>query len=183
MASLTSKLVIDATVLIDLYNGGLLLKFFELSYKFEFYCPDFVFEGELLDVRFDKSVKEKLPKVGLQVYKFSGEEVQAIFVWHNEHPNLSVADLSAFLLAKKMGAILLSGDKALRRLAESRGIEVHGILWVLELLVDREKILSPQEGKCALQRILQNNSWLPKKECDELLQRWQGFPLDKQHSS
>jgi predicted nucleic acid-binding protein len=82
-----------------------------------------------------------------------------------------VPDLAALLLAQLEEAILLTGDGALRSLAEGNGIEVHGMLWVLEEMI-QEGVLVSARAVRALETMLENGSRLPEAECRACLRRW-----------
>ncbi|MDW7755760.1 MAG: hypothetical protein SCH68_11405 [Brevefilum sp.] len=59
----------------------------------------------------------------------------------------------------------------MRTLAETQAIEVHGVLWLLDVLVDHQIIT--QSGAClALKRMLVHNARLPKKPCNKRLKKW-----------
>jgi hypothetical protein len=48
-------------------------------------------------------------------------------------PHLSIHDGFAFALAEsRRGSIFLTGDGGLRALAVEHGMEVHGVLWVID---------------------------------------------------
>ena len=51
------------------------------------------------------------------------------------------------------------------------GIEVKGILWVLDMIVER-KLLIPQRALNALEAILEAGGRIPSEECGERRQRW-----------
>ena len=82
---------------------------------------------------------------------------------------VSLQDVSVAHLAKRHGGILLSGDKRLRTKSAEAGIEVKGILWVLDMIVER-KLLIPQRALNALEAILE--AGIPSEECGERRQRW-----------
>jgi hypothetical protein len=48
----------------------------------------------------------------------------------------SLIDCFSFSIARSRGCILLTGDAALRRLAEARGVECHGILWAADIMAE-----------------------------------------------
>ena len=84
---------------------------------------------------------------------------------------VSLQDVSVAHLAKRHGGILLSGDKRLRTKSAEAGIEVKGILWVLDMIVER-KLLIPQRALNALEAILEAGGRIPSEECGERRQRW-----------
>ncbi|MEG1740967.1 MAG: hypothetical protein RR250_06550 [Akkermansia sp.] len=54
---------------------------------------------------------------------------------------VSLQDVSVAHLAKKHGGILLSGDKRLRTKSAESGIEIKGILWILDMIVERKLLI------------------------------------------
>ena len=50
-------------------------------------------------------------------------------------------------------------------------IEVHGTLWILDLLIDR-KLLAPRQAMEKLQKLLNTKRRLPRRECQKRLKAW-----------
>ena len=107
-------LVNDANILIDLLKIDLLDSFFKLEY--DFHVTDMVFaeiqEENATDISFflDNGL---LTRQG-----FSFEELLQIQLLEVENSALSIADCSCLYLSRKVTATLLTGDAALRRIAE-----------------------------------------------------------------
>jgi predicted nucleic acid-binding protein len=137
---------------------------FELPYKF--IAPD-VIVAEL-----DDPPVQSLVSLGLQQYRFSGEQVAQVQSLVRKHRGSSPKDLFALVLAKELKGILLTGDRLLRKAAEAEGVTVHGTLWVLDTLITRGIIL-PREAAAALRRMLISGRRLPKQECQTRLKRWE----------
>lgn len=168
MATSLSSCVVDTNILIDLHRGGVLREFFRLPCTI--LAPD-VIVAELLDPS-----GKMLLVLGLQSMDFSGTEVMRVIELSRNHPEVSINDLFAVLLAEMKGALLLTGDKRLRRIAEQEhNLQVHGTLWVLDQLVKR-KLLSPREASSALRKMIQSGSRLPRAECERRFRRWSGLP-------
>lgn len=89
------------------------------------------------------------------------------------HRRPSVNDLFAFVVARAEGAMLLTGDGALRELAESEGMAVHGTLWMLDELV-RRAVVRPEQAADGLERIIKYGRRLPERECRRRIRRWGG---------
>jgi predicted nucleic acid-binding protein len=87
--------------------------------------------------------------------------------------HVSLPDASAYQLAQTLGAILLSGDRTLRNAATKSGVEVRGVLWVLDSLVQK-KLLPAVEAAARLHRLMTGQSFLPPVECAKRLGRWEG---------
>jgi len=127
---------------------------------------------DLVVAELDRPKGDLLVQRGLKAISLSGAEVGEILQLRARHRRLSFADLSALLLARKFSSMLLTGDRRLRKLAKAHGLEVHGILWVLEELV-RRGTLKPARAARALEAIIQGGARLPREECRRLLQKWQ----------
>lgn len=164
MTSSHSKCVADANIWIDLHRGTLLDVAFRLPFRW--FAPDLVI-NEL-----EKTPSgSELVKRGLQSLELSGHEMEMVAQLSVTHRRLSIPDLSALVLAKNQGIMLLTGDGKLRRLAKQEGIECHGILWILDEIV-RLGVLPSQQAAKALQAILDAGSRLPAKQCNRRLAQW-----------
>ncbi len=87
---------------------------------------------------------------------------------------ISPIDLSAMVLAKDLGVLLLTGDGNLREAALEEGIQIHGLLWLVNEMVERNA-LEPQEAIGALQKMLNKGARLPSRECEEYIRRWKSM--------
>ena len=85
------------------------------------------------------------------------------------HP--SDEDLHALLLATERRWGLLTGDRELRQAAEEQGLEVHGVLWVLDELVAKD-LLAMRAAARALKTMLESGSRLPEDECEKRRIQW-----------
>jgi rRNA-processing protein FCF1 len=87
----------------------------------------------------------------------------------------SVADASVLYLAEQEGAILLTGDKALRTAAKNRKVSYHGTYWIMNELV-KHSLLTPTLAIEKLEYLLnltgEKRRFLPRKEAAELLEQW-----------
>ncbi len=80
-------------------------------------------------------------------------------------------DCSVLFLAEKINAILLSGDKALRKAGGDRRIEVRGTLWIFDQLIAK-KLLAPELAAVKMKTLLSLKRFLPKAECEIRLRKW-----------
>ena len=83
----------------------------------------------------DSLVEEDLRGTGITVLSLAPAEVAELMDARSRHRALSVGDAAGLVVARHHGAILLTGDAALREAAEHAHVEVHGTLWVLRELV------------------------------------------------
>lgn len=118
-------LVSDTSVLIDLEQGSLLEASFRLPVRFT--VPDLLYERELKNWR-----GPELMRLGLAVEELDGDAVTCALAYRQRVRALSLPDCFALALARTRSWILLSGDRALRLLAEHEGVECHGVLWVID---------------------------------------------------
>lgn len=80
-------------------------------------------------------------------------------------------DCSVIFLAMKLDAMLISGDKALRKAGRERRIEVHGTLWMFDQLVEAG-IMPGEVAAAKLGHLLTLERYLPKEECQIRVKRW-----------
>jgi len=156
-------LVTDTNIWIDLKNGKVLALIFELPCKF--ITTDFAAD-ELFPTFW-----ASLESLGVEAYGLSPAQITDIYWLNQSHPPVSITDLSCLVLARDLSAILLSGDKPLRKLAEMKAIKVHGVLWLLDTLLDHQ-IISQSQAFLALNRMLAHNARLPNKPCNKRLKKW-----------
>lgn len=132
---------------------------------YEFILPDVII-GELI-----QPPGELLIRLGYAEEGIAGEEFGNIIDLRKKYTAPSTNDLFALLLAKKNSCPLITGDRALRKAAEQERVVAHGLLWLIDAMVN-SKILPGTKAADALKNIIAAGSWLPKKECEERLKRW-----------
>lgn len=163
--------VLDASIIIDICHGSILREAFSLWSSA--ISPDLVVD-EVQEA--DASVLEKL---GLQKHGLTGDQLTALQQEAKSFKGLTHKDVASLLLALERGAVLLTGDDGLRRHAERRGIEVHGILWILDCLVE-SGVLNHGRAATALESICKEGSWLPQEECRKRFDLWETSGDQKQ---
>ena len=88
---------------------------------------------------------------------------------------LSAADVSVLFLPIREKAMLLSGDKPLRKQAKLRLVEVHGTLWIMDQLVHAgllAKRVAAQRLETLLSRTGRERRYLPIAECHSRISKW-----------
>ena len=150
-------LVSDTSVLLDLERGSLLEASFRL--RCEFVVPDLLYEHELRPFG-----GEDLLQRGLRVETLDGAGVTLALKYRRASPALSLPDSFALALAKVNTWTLLTGDAELRRLAESECVACHGLLWLLDRILE-ESAANRYELHAGLQAIsVHPRCRLPKAE-------------------
>lgn len=114
---------------------------------------------------------ERLISGGVGAVRLSGVQVAAVYALAQTNPSISWQDAASLIAAEAMGAILLTGDSRLRSAAIQRGTEVHGTLWLLEMLVDAHS-LDPKLGRDSLHKMLDGGSRFPRRDVERLDRRF-----------
>lgn len=121
-------LISDTSCLIDLRKASLMEAFVQLPY--DLVIPDVLFEQELVNF---SNVEKELLERALRVVSLSGEGVIKVQNVNRDYPALTLNDCFAFVIAQQTpDCILMTGDRNLRNLATSSGVEVHGVLWGID---------------------------------------------------
>ena len=156
-------IVEDTNIIIDLFTTGLLSFCHEL--KLEFHTTRYVV-AEILESRQSAVLIRMINNGQLLIDDFVGEEYERLLKFIDECNgvnNLSEADCSVLLLAKRHECRLLTSDQKLKRKAEEHGIKVNGLLWLTDLLVE-EHILTEETMIYHLNRYLETNPRAPENE-------------------
>ncbi len=148
----------DTNIFIDLWNIGLLERFCELPFSIR--TTDFVV-GELKTQGVRDAVRQLSQDGKITVKTFKSHEYGEIMSLQDK--NLSFQDCTVLYYALSGEYKLLTGDRNLRTVAERRGLEVSGIIYVLDELL-RHGILSRDEYVNKLKALLESNHRLPMKE-------------------
>jgi len=107
----------------------------------------------------------------LKTHDLEPENILELVQLRQIHHQLSVVDLAALLLAKAMGANLVTGDRRLNELAKAQGLPVHGVLWVLDEMVIQH-VLTATQAANALREMLEQGARLPNGECQKRFESW-----------
>ena len=156
-------IVEDTNIIIDLFKTGLLSFCHEL--KLEFHTTRYVV-AEILESTQSAVLIRMINNGQLLIDDFVGEEYERLLKFIDECNgvnNLSEADCSVLLLAKRHECRLLTSDQKLKRKAEEHGVEVNGFLWLTDLLVE-EQIVTEKTMVKHLNRYLETNPRAPENE-------------------
>jgi len=121
---------------------------------------------------FERGRKKGLAQSGLEVHTLPGPLVQRAARYFNQHARLALNDCFALVLAEQIeDCILLTGDGLLRRIAEGKGIEVHGVLWATDEM-EAQGVVSVEVLHNALQLFLNDELvFLPAHETRQRIRR------------
>lgn len=153
-------IISDTNVLIDIEQAELTQAMFNLPYHFA--VPDILFVEELSERHSD------LLSYGLDSCTMSGDQIAEAYKLRQKYPRPSVNDLLALVLAKSEKCQLLTGDRALRDVANMLGVEIHGTIWLVEQMI-LYKNISTEVAYSAFSRMKEFGSRLPWDEVNKMI--------------
>lgn len=110
---------------------------FPFLLKNEYYMSNATFEDEVIS---PENMKSHLLSLGLKLTDVSETEKNVAFAYKKRYSKLSQYDAFALAIAKHRKWVLLTGDRPLRLAAHKENVEVHGVLWICDLLQEQNKI-------------------------------------------
>lgn len=132
MAMSRLKIVVsDSSVVMDLVKVRLIEPVLQLP--FEFMIPDVILAQELLDL--GAYTAKGLLDLGFVQGELDGGDSRQARDYFARNRRLSLNDCFAWRLAEVHKAILMTGDANLRSIATAAKVEVHGILWAVEMML------------------------------------------------
>jgi rRNA-processing protein FCF1 len=159
----------DANVLLDLVNGGILALW--LGAGFENCTTHLVWQE--LTITAQRQYVQTFVEAGLLQLEDIPSDWWGEISKHSEELGISIPDSSVWVLARERRAILLTGDSKLRRHVQRAGVEVRGVLWVLDHLVELGR-LEPAGAANSLTMMISAGAFLPEDECSRRIRRWLG---------
>lgn len=156
-------IISDASVLIDIEHGELTSAMFSLPWQFV--VPDILFVEEL------EEKHGHLIQLGLVSRSMHSDLVSEAYKLRHEYIQTSVNDLLALTLAKHENCWLLTGDKALRKVATTLNVEVHGTLWLVNQMLQQQKI-TVEVARVSFQCMKKSGSRLPWNKVDKMLEEF-----------
>lgn len=166
MSNENNIIVKDACILFDLIDLELLDNFFEMD--FIVLTTQAVLD-EIKDPYQNKIVIKHVDLGNISIDQFGNDGL--IIELYSEHKGLSLIDCSVIELAFRRGGILLSSDKSVRKVSTENKIEVHGLLWVIEMLVN-STVINRSKAVKTLIRYLDMNNRAPRKKVESLIEKF-----------
>ncbi len=163
MTSQPLVLITDTNIWIDLDHGELLELIFHLPYQI---CAADFAKAEIRSI--DVAALERQ---GLIFQELDKTLVAELLSLRQRKTAIAIADLEAFLLVREQGAVLVTGDRNLAKLAADEGVEVHGLLWLMDEMV-QIGVLHPRQAAASLLTIIDRGARLPADECDRRIRSW-----------
>ena len=164
--------VTDANIFIDLIQLGLLDLLFKVD--LQIYTTHEVVQELNSTQQLELTLFAKSEQ--LEILHLSANELFDIPNYQQHLPKgLSFADMAVLFQAENKQALVLTGDWLLRKTATARNIEVHGIIWIFDVLVE-SGLVSAQMAAEKMEELLSINRWLPQKECKTRIEKWISKP-------
>ncbi len=156
--------VTDANIFIDLLYAGLLKLMPKLGLSI---VTTQLVVDELNDAQ-QVDLQHLVDTNTLEIFEMTIEEIRGISL----PAGLSLPDRSVICLAIRESGVLVSGDGLVRRTAGSLGIDVRGLLWLLDEFVST-KLISCLEAAEKLEfLVVEKGSRQPNSEYNARLERW-----------
>ena len=153
----------DANILMDIVKLDMTDAFLALG--FDLYTTDFVF------AEMEPEQQVLLASDVLVKLVANQEDIVAIFEMMEAHNGLSFEDCSTWHFAQKMDGILVTGDGKLRRKASASGVEVRGMIYIIEQIKE-QKLLPVAVCVEKLTMLTQLNDRLPLDEINVRIDAW-----------
>lgn len=145
-------LISDANIIIDMEEGGLLEQLFQLPYQFV--VPDLLYFDEL------EMHHSNLLDKGLVLRELTSTSMLYAMNLIKRVRGPSRNDCFALALAKQELCPLLTGDRALSKVARTEDVEVRGTLWAVEEMIINQ-IITVEIARSAYLLMQENGRRLP----------------------
>ena len=151
--------IFNSTPLIYLCKAGLDWIFQELNV--DCIIPDAVYEEVVIKGKqmgsADAIAAEKLVKKGI----ISVKKIESQFTQLSQE--LHQGEIEVLSLAKSMGGVAIVDDDIARTAGEILGVEVHGTIYLIFLMVKKGK-LSKEDAKDRINTMITNGFWMGHKQ-------------------
>ena len=154
----------DTSIWVDFEKLGHIEWPFRLNYTY--LMSGMAIDDELLS---PTDFGKRLIRAGLLAVDLTDVELALLEEYTSKYRRLSTFDAIAMSISKVREIVLLTGDKALRNAAEAEGVEVHGLLWITDQLLDSNLITRMDHDLCMrdLKNRLGTEFRLPVREIDQ----------------
>ncbi len=158
----------DTNIWLDFEIAGCLSEPFKLKDNYKYIMSSDTLRDEILS---PPELGLRLVELGIEAVDITEYEYVLVSGYAEKYVQLSVYDRIALSIAANRKIKLLSGDKALRTAAQREGVEVHGSLWLLDMLLLLGKVQKDRymEILRKMKTLNGNRIRLPDKEIEKRL--------------
>ncbi len=161
-------LINDANILIDLVKLDFLNQFANLPH--ELHTTDFILEE--INNEQKRAISRLINEDKINLIVTSDiEDFLGINDLLENSSGLSFEDCSAWYYSKKMNGTLVTGDVKLRKIALKNGIEVRGIIFILDEILKYD-LITFEVAIEKIERLYQLNTRLPQQELTKRVELW-----------
>ncbi len=132
MGSGSFACIADANIFIDFSEAGILQMIMRAGFSLT--------TTDLIVAEMETPSLSDLQYIGISIVSLDGKSMLRLSELRIDFQKPSIADLSALVAAEHLNTILLTGDAALRRAAAGIGVEVHGTIWLMNNLVQKQAL-------------------------------------------
>jgi predicted nucleic acid-binding protein len=118
-----------------------------------------------------EQIKSFIRAKSLTIFELSADEIVIVSNLKTNRSFKGITDKSVLWKASELVCPLLTGDKKLRKEAEEMGIEVHGSIWVIEILLENN-LIRKSIGIEFLENLKLINGSLPYDKIDNLIRQY-----------
>jgi hypothetical protein len=159
--------VIDVNVFLDLIKLQMLAWLFKIGFRV--YTTQEIID-QLNENQFE-SLKEFIESGQLTVYHLSEKELEEVISLTTVRA-LELADKSVAWLSIHLKGIVISGNQLLGRFYQSGQLEVEGIIWFFDLLIEKKFIIHAFAAQ-KMEQLLKINRRIPREECEKKIKEWE----------
>jgi len=153
----------DACILFDLIDLEILSEFYKLD------CVVITTPQVIYEITNEKQLAEINGYIEADKLKVDGTgDLSDIVTITDENPGLTLTDASVIEIALRKNAAVLSSDKSLRNISQKKGLQVMGVLWIIERLYN-VGIIEKEVALTKLAIYPEINKRAPKQETDDLI--------------
>ena len=158
----------DTNIWIDFDVAKCLTEPFMLADRYTYIMSRDALRDEILS---PPEMSARLIELGVVAVDISESEYLLANNYGEKYVQLSIYDRIALSIASTRKIKLLSGDKALRSAAVKEKVEVHGTIWLMDMLLETGKISECRyiEILREMQRLNGDKIRLPEKEIEKRL--------------
>jgi len=160
-------IITDTNVLFDIIKIEGLPEFFSMDYEI---CTTVFVIQEILPLPQREVLETFIRAKKLTIFGFSAEEIEEVSNFNTGRNLKRFTDKSVIWKSLQIKCPMLTGDKKMKEVAESLGLEVHGSIWIIDELI-ANKLITRVKAISLLKQLLLTNSRLPKEEIEKRINR------------
>ena len=160
------SVVIDVNVFLDLLKLQMLAWLFKAGFRV--YTTQEIIDQ--LNENQSGFLEEFIETGQLIVYRLSEKELEEV-ISLTEARALELADKSVAWLSIHLQGMVISVNPLLERFCQSGQLEVEGLIWFFDLLIEKRLIVHAFAAQ-KMEQLLKINHRIPRDECEKRIKEW-----------